>query len=57
MSIKKLGAANNNIFLFNTLKSYQKQLGYMVKWAKANNIRLRNLTDIKSNGKTCLEYC
>lgn len=51
------GTANKYIFSFNTLKTYQKQIGYMVKWAKQNDIKLKNLDDIKEHADEWLQYC
>lgn len=51
------GTANKYIFSFNTLKTYQKQIGYMVKWAKQNDIKLKNLDDIKEHADKWLQYC
>ncbi len=51
------GTANKYIFSFNTLKTYQKQIGYMVKWAKQNDIKLKNLDDIKKHADEWLQYC
>ena len=51
------GDAYRYIFSYNTLNTYQKQLGYMVKWSKENNIKLKTLDDIEQHGNEWLKSC
>ncbi len=54
---KKNGTAYKYIYSYGTLNTYLKQLGYMVKWSKTNNIKLKSINDIKEHGSKWLESC
>lgn len=54
---KKNGIAKYYIYSYGTLNTYMKQLNYMVKWARENNIKLKSIDDIKINGDRWLQYC
>jgi integrase len=54
---KKDGSAYKYIYSYGTLKTYLKQLNYMVKWAKENGIKLKSIADIQLHGNEWLEWC
>ena len=51
------GEANKYIYSYATLQTYQKQLCYMVKWAKTNSVKRKSIEDIKLNGDKWLQDC
>lgn len=44
------------IYSFNSLKTYIRQMNYMVNWAKENNIKLKSIDDIKAHGNEWLQW-
>ena len=54
---KKNGTACKYIYSYGSLNTYMKQLNYMVKWARTNDIKLKNLEDIKIHGDEWLQFC
>lgn len=53
---KKAHTACRYIYSFNTMKTYIRQLNYMVDWAKENGIKLKNIDDIKEHGDEWLQW-
>lgn len=53
---KKDHTACRYIYSFNTMKTYIRQLNYMVDWAKENGIKLKNIDDIKEHGDEWLQW-
>lgn len=51
------GDAHKYIYSFGTMKTYLKQLNYMVKWANENNIKLKSVDDFKVYGDDWLKWC
>lgn len=53
---KKYHTAYKYIYSFNTMKTYIKQLNYMVNWAKDNGIKLKSIDDIREHGDEWLQW-
>lgn len=53
---KQAHVAYKYIYSFNTLKTYIKQLNYMVDWAKANGIKINSIDDMMFHGDEWLQW-
>ena len=53
---KKYRTAYKYIYSFNTMKTYIKQVNYMVNWAKDNGIKLKSIDDIREHGDEWLQW-
>lgn len=53
---KKYHTAYKYIYSFNTMRTYIKQLNYMVDWAKERGIKLKSIDDMLAHGDEWLQW-